>query len=117
MNLTSDYPFFALLFVAGTFLTLGDLSMKEWIKVSGGNFLTHPWIYLAGMFVYIIGLTLFAFSLKKENIAVATVILIFFNILTVLIIGRYFFGESFSTFHYIGLFFGVLALIAFELAS
>lgn len=91
--------------------------MKEWIKASGGNFLTHPVVYLIGMAAYVISLTLFAFSLKKENIAVATIILIFFNILTVLIVGRYFFGESFTSFHYIGMLLGVLALIAFELAS
>lgn len=117
MNLTPDYPFFILLFIAGSFLTVGDLSMKEWMKVSGGNLLTHPFIYILGMAAYIVGLTLFAFSLKKENIAVATLILIFFNILTVLTVGRFFFGESFTPFHYVGMFLGFLALIAFEFAS
>jgi len=116
MHFIPGYSILTLLFIAGTFLTLGDLSMKQWIKTSGGNFLTHPLIYTIGMIFYVIGLTLYAFSLKQENIAVATIIVIFFNILTVLFIGRYFFGETFTLFHYVGMFFGLLAIIAFELA-
>src|SRR6185369_1578722 len=117
MNFIPDFSLYLLLFVAGTFLTLGDLSMKQLIKVGNGSFLAHPFVYLIGIFAYIIGTTLFAFSLRKENIAVATIILIFFNILTVLAIGRYFYGENFSSWQYVGIILGLLSIISFELAG
>lgn len=87
------------------------------MQVSGGDFHIGTASYFAGLFVYAIGLTLFAFSLKSKNIAVASVIIIFFNVLIVLVVGHFFFGERFTMLHFWGIVLGLASVVVLEMAD
>jgi hypothetical protein len=70
---------FLLLLIAGILLTIGDLILNAW--VDAGN----SWkLYTAGIFFYFIALNFLARSYRFENIAVASVIMEVFNLVTYL---------------------------------
>lgn len=106
-----------LLFTGGIFLTFGDISMKKWMTISSGSFSTNYSYYIIGMIFYAVGLTLFAFSLKHKNLAIATIILVFFNIFSISIVGYLFFGEKFSLTQIIGILAGLLSVTLLEIGS
>lgn len=71
-----NYLALLILAIGGVILTVGDLFMKEWV-------LKNNWlIFSAGLLVYLIGEVFLAFSFKWENIAVASVIFVLFNVVT-----------------------------------
>lgn len=105
------------LFVGGIFLTLGDLTAKKWIESSGGSFLVATPYYLLSLVFYCIGVTLFAFSLRYKNLAAATILLIFFNVLTVALAGYFFYNEKFSLLQIFGICVGILSVVILELAE
>jgi multidrug transporter EmrE-like cation transporter len=103
-----------LLFFGGLLLTIGDLLMKQWIKVTNGSsLLSMP--YLLGMVAYVAGLTFYAYTLRSKHIAIATVILILFNLITLLIVDHFFFGERYSMLHLAGIAIGMVAVLLLEL--
>jgi multidrug transporter EmrE-like cation transporter len=79
-----------LLAVGGIVLTTGDLVMKYWVKTN------TPWFYILGLGIYLIGLNFLAFSFKFKNIAVASVIFVIFNVLTLLLFSWFYFKEKLS---------------------
>lgn len=111
------YQVLILLLIGGTSLTVGDITAKKWIQLSGGDFSVSTYWYLLSLLFYAIGVTLFAFSLKHKSIAVATIILVFCNLLTVAIIGHYFFNEKLSLLQIAGIAIGFLSVILLELAG
>jgi multidrug transporter EmrE-like cation transporter len=100
-----------LLAIGGVVLTIGDLFMKKWVV---SNFF---WIYIIGMFFYIIGLNFLAFSFKYKNIAVASVIFILINIITLLLFSYFYFKEKLGIYEIAGITLGIIAIIMLELAE
>jgi multidrug transporter EmrE-like cation transporter len=100
-----------LLAVGGIILTLGDIAMKKWV-------VTNSWmIYGIGMVAWIIGLNFLALSFRYKNIAVASLIFVLFNIITLLLFSYFYFKEGLSTFEIIGMILGVSAIIFLELGN
>lgn len=65
--------------VAGILLTVGDLILNAW--VDAGN----SWkLYTAGIFFYFIALNFLARSYRFENIAIASIVMEVFNLVTYL---------------------------------
>lgn len=88
--------------------------MKQWTRVTPGwNFLSS--FYLLGMLSYGLGLTLYALTLRSKNIAIATVILVLFNIITLLCVGYLFFDEKYTWVEISGVTLGALAILLLEL--
>jgi len=85
--------------------------MKKW-TLSNSYF-----IYIAGMISWIIGLNFLAFSFKYKNIAVASVIFVLFNIITLLFFSYIYFKEKLSVLEIAGMILGVFAIILLELAD
>ncbi|OHA79930.1 MAG: hypothetical protein A2747_01780 [Candidatus Yonathbacteria bacterium RIFCSPHIGHO2_01_FULL_44_41] len=106
-----------ILFAGGTFLTLGDITAKKWVELSDGRFSVATPYYVLSLAFYCVGVTLFAFTLKQKNIAIATVILIFFNVLTVSIAGYLLFNEKFSALQILGIAIGFSAVVILEIAE
>jgi multidrug transporter EmrE-like cation transporter len=101
----------SILAIGGITLTVGDLFMKKW-TLSNSYF-----IYIAGMISWIIGLNFLAFSFKYKNIAVASVIFVLFNIITLLFFSYIYFKEKLSVLEIAGMILGVFAIILLELAD
>ena len=100
-----------LLAVGGLILTVGDLFMKEWVITN------KTVIYIGGMIFYIIGLNFLAFSFKYKNIAVASVIFVLINIITLLIFSYFYFHEKLTGLEVFGIVLGIAAIIMLELAE
>lgn len=98
-----------LLFFAGIILTAGDIVFKYW---TGHN---NPYLYVTGLVLYVIGLMFLVRSFKHEDIAIASLTMVLFNITTLTVVGWVFFKENITGFEIAGLFTGVLALLFFEL--
>jgi multidrug transporter EmrE-like cation transporter len=98
-----DYIF--LLFFGGLALTVGDIFAGKYIQSR------RKMLYLSVIFFYIIGLVFLIFSYKYTNIAIASITLEIFNVLTLCIIGKFLFKENITKFELCGIATGVVALI------
>ncbi|MFA6190380.1 MAG: hypothetical protein WC711_02595 [Candidatus Staskawiczbacteria bacterium] len=98
------FPIYLLL-AGGIALTIGDLIAGKYIKSK------TKLLYLSVMVFYIIGLTFLIFSYKFENIAVASITLEIFNILTLTIAGKFLFKENITKTELCGIIVGLIAVI------
>lgn len=101
----------ALLATGGLILTAGDLFMKEWVVTNKSG------IYLVGITLYLLGVNFLAFSFKYKNIAIATIIFMLFNVLTLIIFSYFYFHEKLSGLEVAGIVLGIAAIILLELAE
>jgi multidrug transporter EmrE-like cation transporter len=101
----------ALLAIGGLIVTIGDLFMKEWITTN------RSWIYAGGMIFYLIGMNFLAFSFKYKNIAVASVIFILINVITLIVFSYFYFHEKLSGLEIGGILLGIAAIVMLELAE
>ena len=97
-----------LLFIGGLILTAGDLVMKKWVITP------HFYLYIIGLLIYMIGMMFLVETYKYENIAVASLIFIIFNIITLLIFSWFYFKETLTTHQIIGIILGLSAIFFFE---
>jgi len=100
-----------LLFIGGLFLTAGDIIMKKWVINNSFYF------YFAGIVVYLIALNFLAQSYKFKNIAVASMIFVIFNIVTLAIISWFYFKETLSPMQILGIVLGISSVIILEVYS
>ena len=97
-----------LLLLGGCILTVGDVFMKNWI-VTGAN----KW-YIYGLLVYIFALNFVAFSFKSKNIAVATIIFVLVNVISLTLVSWFYFEEKLTTTQLIGIGLGIASVIVLE---
>jgi multidrug transporter EmrE-like cation transporter len=99
-----------ILLAIGAFIdTLGDIIMKKWVINKS------IWIFIFGMFTYLIGLGFLAYSYNYKNIAVASVIFVILNIVMLSIASYFYFGESLSLLQIVGITIGIIAIVVLEL--
>ena len=98
-----------ILLAGGIILTAGDVLMKKW-SVSN-----DPFLYAAGMVLYLISLNFLAYSFKLKDLAIASALVVIFNILSLAAIGYFFFDEKLSVSKMIGLLLFTAAVILFEM--
>jgi multidrug transporter EmrE-like cation transporter len=103
-------PALILLLIGGIILTLGDLFMKKWVNTNSTLF------YIVGLAVYLVGLNFLAHSFKYKNIAVASVIFVIFNVVTLSLVSYFYFKETLSPLQIIGICVGITSIIILELA-
>jgi multidrug transporter EmrE-like cation transporter len=100
-----------LLFIGGVILTLGDILMKKWVVTNKYLF------YFIGLAVYLVGLNFLAQSFKFKNIAVASVIFVIFNVVTLSLVSWFYFKETLSFTQIIGITLGIASIVVLELAG
>ena len=89
-------------------LTAGDIFMRKWVgDNSYGNF-------SIGFACYMLGMLFLALSFKYKNIAIASMLLVLFNIITLLIVSWFMFKETISLKEIIGISIGISAIILLE---
>ena len=100
-----------ILLAIGAFIdTIGDIIMKKWV-------ISHNiWLFVFGMFTYLVGLGFLAYSYNYKNIAVASVIFVILNIVMLSIASWFYFGESLSRLQIIGIVVGITSIIILELS-
>jgi small multidrug resistance pump len=97
MTLSVDWMLWGVLLVAATLELAGDLALKWWAE-------TNRWLGLGfGLVVYGIALVLFAFLLKRAELAVIFALWTGVAAVLLALAGWWFFGESLSTRHLVGL--------------
>ena len=101
---------FILLFIGGSILTIGDIIMKKWVMSN------DLYLFISGLFIYMIGMIFLAYSFKYKNIAVASTIFVLFNVITLSIVSWLYFKETLSTTQLIGIAFGIISILFLELA-
>lgn len=94
--------------IGGLVLTGGDILMKEWVETNSSYF------FIFGLIIYIIGLVFLSFSFKYKNIAVASMIFVLFNIITLSIVSWFFFKEPLRRVELIGIMLGIFSIIVLE---
>ena len=104
------FPLFLLL-IGGIILTIGDLIMKEWV-VKNRN-----WFYVLGILIYVVGLNFLAWSFKYKNIAIASVIFVIFNVITLTLVSWIVFKEKLTPLEIAGLLMGLFSIVILELAA
>ena len=99
-----------LVLIGGVVLTVGDVFMKKWVGTD--NYL----FYVFGMLIYLVGLNFLAQSFKYKNIAVASVILVLFNVITLALFSWLYFKETLTTTQIIGIVLGLTSVVVLESA-
>ena len=99
-----------LLLIGGLVLSIGDIFMKKWVNTNAYLF------YFVGLATYLIGLNFLAQSFKFKNIAVASVIFVIFNVVTLSIVSWLYFKETLSPLQITGIALGIIAIVVLELA-
>jgi len=97
-----------LLLLGGCILTIGDIFMKKWV-VTGNNIL-----YLYGFLIYAFALNFVALSFKCKNIAVATIIFVLINVISLTLVSWFYFQEKLSVTQLIGMGLGIASVIILE---
>jgi multidrug transporter EmrE-like cation transporter len=106
---TMNWIPFVLLGIGGLILTVGDIVMKEWVVTNKSYF------YVIGMVIYLVGMLFLAQSFKYKNIAVASVIFVLFNVITLSIVSWFYFNEKLSSLEMAGMVMGLVSIILLEI--
>jgi multidrug transporter EmrE-like cation transporter len=69
---------------------------------------------VGGLILYFISMNLLAYSYKFEDVAVASMIMVIFNIVTLVLVGHFVFKENITIYEISGLILGIIALILLE---
>jgi multidrug transporter EmrE-like cation transporter len=104
-------PPIILLFLGGTILTIGDIIFKFYFEKSRYS------LYVLGLMTYLVGLIFLVKTFKTQNIAVASAVFIIINIITLLLVSRFYFGEHLSNFQTIGIVIAIIAIFFLELGK
>lgn len=97
-----------LVIIAGLILTAGDIILKEWVVKS------HSVFYITGILLYLISMNLLAQSYRYEDIAVASMIMVIFNVVTLTLVGYFFFHENITVYEISGITLGIVAVSLLE---
>ena len=95
-----------LITIAGCIITAGDLVQKQWVHTG------KTWLFWAGIAIWTFGSLGLAYSFRYKNMAVASMIYILVNILTLTAVSWFLYGEKLDTKQMIGM---ALALAAVSL--
>ena len=93
----------------GVILTIGDIILKEWVDKS------YPYLYVTGIILYLISMNLLAHSYRYQNIAIASLSMVIFNVLTLTLVSHFVFHESFNSYQLTGITLGIIAIILLEI--
>ena len=94
--------------VGGLVLTTGDILMKKWVVINNYYF------FSSGLFIYLIGLCFLAFSFRYENIAVASILLVLFNVISLSLVSYFYFGEKLNLVQIFAIILGLVAVVILE---
>lgn len=92
----------------GLILTIGDIILKQWVVKS------YTMLYIAGLALYFISMNILAYSYKFEDVAVASMMMIIFNIVTLTLVGYFFFNENITLYEISGIALGIFAVMLLE---
>ncbi|MFA5051543.1 MAG: SMR family transporter [Patescibacteria group bacterium] len=104
------YPLILLL-LGGVILTAGDLFMKQWVNSNRRLF------YIIGLVIYMVGMLFLAQSFKHKNIAVASVVFVLFNVVTLAVVSWLYFKEGLSGWQIAGIVLGLASVVVLELSG
>jgi len=100
-----------LVFMGGIVLTGGDILMRYWIdnhKVS---------LFVLGILIYVFGEILMALSFKYQNIAVASILTVIFNIIALSILSYFVFGDKLNLLAIVGITMGLISVTILEIST
>jgi multidrug transporter EmrE-like cation transporter len=97
-----------ILFAGSLFLTVGDIVAKQWVKAE------QPVYFIATLMLYLIGLVCLIMSFRFKNIAVASLILILLNVITLALWSWLMDGEALNRVELMGLVLGLAAVVLLE---
>lgn len=98
---------FAILFVGGLVVTVGDLLFKSWVERGMG----YSLLYVFGIFTYVIGSVLLVQTFKYDvNIAVASIVQVLLNIIILVLFTYFYFHEPLTAKQIAGLALGMVAI-------
>src|SRR3989338_1046881 len=107
MNLFS----ISILLGGGIILTIGDISIAKWVQTNKVSF------FIAGLLIWLIGLIFLAWSFKYQNIAIASVIFVLFNVITLLLYSWIYMKDKVTPLQIAGLIIGIISIIILEISE
>jgi spermidine export protein MdtJ len=105
------YTILWFLFAGGILLTLGDIALKKWAVTDKYVF------YWLGLFLYLVGIVFFSYTLREKNLAIANIILVTVNIISLTCVSYFYFDEKLTLVQFIGILLSLVGVILLELGS
>ncbi|HEY1096990.1 MAG TPA: EamA family transporter [Alphaproteobacteria bacterium] len=103
--------FLLIIFAGSLFLTVGDIMAKAWVHHN------KPLYYAVTLVLYMVGMIFLTISFKYKNIAVASMMLIALNVLTLALWSWIVYGEPLNKIEMTGLILGFTAMCMLEFGS
>lgn len=105
-----SYNLYPLLLITGgsLFLTVGDIVAKAWVQTD------KPLAYVLTLGLYLAGLVFLTLSFRYKNIAIASMLLIILNIVTLTLWSWIVYGETLNKIQITGLILGLTATLLLE---
>ncbi len=97
-----------LIILGGIVITGGDILLKQWAMSSKSLFL------LSGLFISLIGLLFLAFGFKSKGLAVANIVFVAANIITLLLIQIFYFKEKLGLPQFTGIILAIIGICLIE---
>lgn len=99
---------FWLIFIGGLILTVGDVFQKQWVA-TGKTY--NFWI---GLLIWLIGCVCLAFSFKEKNMAVASVMFVVFNALSLSLVSWFWYNEKLTATQMTAMALAVASIVVLE---
>lgn len=97
-----------MLIAGGLILTVGDIVQKQWA-------ITHKnYLFWLGIAVWTIGSVFLAFAYQYKNMAVATVIYIMVNIVSLTLVSWYWYNEKLTPLQIFAVILAMIAVVILE---
>ena len=90
-----------LLIIGGCILTVWDIFMKKWVITN------EKIIFAIWLAIYLVAMVFLSLSYRYKNIAVASTMLVIFNIITLAIVSWLYFKEALTPMQLIGIGLGI----------
>jgi multidrug transporter EmrE-like cation transporter len=105
----SKILFFVFVGLGALFEIIADILFKKWVAAY------HFWLFIVGLFLYMVGTVFWAISLKYEYLSKAVGVYTVLNLLLVALVGMLFFKEDLTVLNKLGLALGVISIILIEI--
>ncbi|MFZ2190038.1 MAG: SMR family transporter [Candidatus Magasanikiibacteriota bacterium] len=100
-----------MLIFGGILLTCGDVFLKYW------SLKDKWWLFVLAMLLYLFGIALLGLTFKYRNFAVANMIMVTVNALTLVLVSWFYFKERISLMGLIGIILGLISVTLLELSG
>jgi len=101
----------SMLIFGGILLTCGDIMLKTW------SMKDKWWLFVGAIGFYILGVVLLGICFKYRNFAIANMIMVIVNALTLLLVSVFYYKDKINLVGFLGIVLGLISVALLEMSG